>query len=387
VKINVGNAFVILYFVSVVALGVAGCGGAPSGSISGAGGGPSGPSAGEYLWEFSLTNDNLFFSTVDSGTGQLGAPTMSQGIACNSLGTIPSIAVTPSRKFAFVIDNCLAGIHVYSMNGPGISLAEIVGSPYFSPTALDSISVDPSGKFLYAIGSPGTVYQFAVNGNTGELSLLSTTVEAADLRQVVADPNGKFIFVNDLTGGRVFGFLVGGGASLSPVPGSPFIVPANGQPVNLVMEGGGTFLYSPLISGGIAGFAINTSTGALSDMPGSPFPTSGQPFTLATDPSWKFLYSIGGSLNSSIEGFSIDANTGTLAAITGSPFSTPSSLNSLAVDPSGHFLYATVQAMTLADSNILGFAINTSNGSLSELATSPYSAPPFPVNVVSLHIP
>jgi hypothetical protein len=65
----------------------------------------------------------------------------------------------------------------------------------------------------------------------------------------------------------------------------------------------------------------------------------------------------------------------------------PSSLRSLAVDPSGSFFWATINADTLADSMILGFSIDSSDGSLTALATSPYSAPAFPVDAVSLNIP
>ena len=380
-KMNVRWFLITLPMIPFILFGVAGCGGSASGS------GAAGPTAGEYLWEFSLTDEGLFFSTVNGSTGQLGAPTASGGIACNSLGTIPSIAVTPSNNFVFVIDKCFAGIHVYSMNGPGIALVEILQSPFSLPSLVDSIAIDSSGKVLYAIGAaPGAVYQVSINGRTGELTLLSTTMETADVREVVADPKGNFIFVNDLTGGRIFAY-VGGPSSLSSVPASPFTVPANGQPVNLILESNGSFLYAPLISGGIAAFTVNASTGALSDVPGSPFPTSNQPFALATDSLGKFLYSIGGSSNNAIEGFSIDANTGALTAIAGSPFITPSSLNSLAVDPSGKFLYATVNSTTLPGSAILGFAIDGSSGSLSGLPTSPYSSPPFPVDVVSLNIP
>jgi 6-phosphogluconolactonase len=396
VRTDVRKALATLYLTSFLVLGVASCGGGstvsgggPGGSGGGPGGGSGGgASAGEYLWEFSLTDDGLFLSTVNSSTGQLGAPTDSGGVACNSLGTIPSIAVAPSNTFAFVIDKCLTSIHSYSISGPGVALAEISQSPFFLPGTLDSIAIDPSGKFLYAVGTvPGAIYQLDINASTGELTLLSTTMETADLRAVVADPNGNFIFVNDLTGGHIFAYLVGGGSSLASVPGSPFTVPSNGQPVDLVMASGGKFLYAPLFSGGIAGFSVNSSTGALSVVPGSPFPTSNQPFALAVDSSGGFLYSIGGSSNNTIEGFSMDANTGALTAIMGSPFNAPSPLSSLAVDPSGKFLYATVQTATLPDSVIFGFAIDPSDGSLSALATSPYPAPPFPVDVVSLNIP
>jgi 6-phosphogluconolactonase (cycloisomerase 2 family) len=314
-KSNVWRVFVTLHLISLLSLGVASCGGGSNGSGGISGGGQGGPSAGEYLWEFSLNDERLFFSTVNSSTGQLETPTPSGGDACNSLGTIPSIAVSPLNKFVFVIDKCFTGIHVYSINGPGVALVEIVGSPYGLPGALDSLAIDPSGKFLYAVGfAPGAVYQMSVNGSTGELTLLSTTMETADLRQVVADPNGKFIFVNDLTGGHIFAYLIGGGSSLSAVPGSPFVVPANGQPIGLTMASTGNFLYAPLISGGIAGFAVDSSTGALSDIAGSPFVTTDQPYALAADSSGKFLYAIDSNLSDAIEGFSIDADTGGLTA-------------------------------------------------------------------------
>lgn len=368
------NVVVTLHLMTLLVFGVASCGGGSNGPGGGGGGGEAnGPTAGEYLWEFSLTDGGLFFSTVNRGTGQLGAPTASGGIACNSDGTIPSIAVAPSNKFAFVIDKCLTSIHVYSMKGRGIALTEIPQSPYFVTGVLESLTIDPRGKFLCAIGDvPGALYQNGVSGSTGELTLLSTTAETADLREVVVDPNGTFVFVNDLTGGHIIAYHVGGSGSPSPVSGSPFTVPANGQPVNLIVEGNGKFLYAPLFSGGIAGFTVNSSTGALSDIAGSPFPTSSnEPFALAADSSGSFLYSIGDNLNSTIDGYSIDATTGALTTIAGSLFGTPSSPSSFAVDPSGNFLYSTVRATTLADSKILGFSIDSSDGSLSPLATSP----------------
>lgn len=388
VRKNTWQKYAMLALMSFPILGLANCGGSSSGSSGGSGGGAGGASAGGYLWEFSLIDGDLFFATIDSSTGQLGAPTSSGGEACNSLGTIPSIAVTPSDRFVFVIDKCFTGIHVYSVNGPGIALTEISESPYELPEDIDSIVIDPSGKFLYAVGmGQGTILQFDVNATSGELTLLSTTMVSADIRQVITDPHGKFIFVNDLTGGHVYAYLIGGGSSLAAVPGSPFVVPANGQPISLTMDGTGSFLYAPLISGGIAGFGVNGSTGALSDLGGSPFVTSEQPFTLAADSSGKYLYAIDAVSSNAIEVFGIGGATGALTAINGSPFTTPAALNSLAIDPSGKFVYATVNTTTLADSSILGFAIDASNGSISALPTSPYLAAPFPVDVVSLNVP
>ena len=361
--------------------GLPACGGS-------AGGGGNGPSAGEYLWGFSLSDPNLYISTINTSTGQLEAPIASGGIACNSGGTIPSIAVTPSNKFTFVIDKCFVSIHVYAMSGPSVVLQEIPESPYFVTNDLNSIAVDPSGKFLYAIGTnPSAIYQASVNGSTGALTLNSGMMVNGDIRQVVMDPQGKFLFINDLTDGKILAYSIGGDGTLSLVSGSPFNVPANDQPENMLIDSGGRFLYAPVIQGGIAAFAVNSSTGALADIAGSPFPTSNQAFTLAIAPSAKFLYSIGGSANNALDAFTIDAETGVLTTIAGSPFAAPNPLNSLTVDASGGFLYATAQVDMQADSVFFGFSINPSDGSLTSLATSPYLAPTFPVDAMSLNIP
>jgi len=145
--------------------------------------------------------------------------------------------------------------------------------------------------------------------------------------------------------------------------------------------------YAPVTQGGIAAFSVNSSTGALANIAGSPFPTSNMPFTLAIAPSANFLYSIGGSSNNAIDAFSLDAQTGALTSVAGSPFPAPNPLNSLTVDASGGFLYATAQVDMQADSVFFGFSINPSDGSLTRLATSPYPAPAFPVDAVSLNIP
>ena len=188
-----------------LALGLASCGG---GQSSGAGGrGANGPSAGEYLWGFSLIDPNLYISTINTSTGQVGTPTASGGTACNSLGTIPSIAVSPSNKFTFVVDKCIVSIHVYAMSGPGVVLQEIPESPYYVSNDLDSIAIDPSGRFLYAIGTnPGAIYQASVNASTGELSLNSTTMVSGDIRQVVVDPQSEFLFINDLGDGKILAY-------------------------------------------------------------------------------------------------------------------------------------------------------------------------------------
>ena len=121
-------------------------------------------------------------------------------------------------------------------------------------------------------------------------------------------------------------------------------------------------------AGQIQIFSINTATGAL----GSATTLSG--LTTAgsgtATPSAKFLY-VADFQNNQIDGYSINATSGALTTLAGSPFplgAIPNSAGSLAIDPGGKFLYAT----DLHGFNVLAFAINSSDGSLTPVPGSPF---------------
>jgi 6-phosphogluconolactonase len=312
------------------------------------------------------------------------------GLACNTTGNTSTLAITPDKTFLYVVDLCLSSIHVYSLNPPGVKMSEIGPSPFYivaSQGVPDSLAIDASGSFLYAvspIGLSSQILEFAINGTTGALSYVSTVTESADLRTMVTDPTGKFAFVNDVTLGRIFAYEIGANGLLSAVSGSPFTVPGNGQPSRLVMGGNGNFLYTLLISGGIAAWSINGATGALTVVPGSPFPISSSAVALGVDPLGKFLYA---SVGNTIQGFNINASTGGLTGIAGSPFSTPATSFSIALDSAGTFLYASPFANSAATSSIPGFKMDSTTGSLTPLSGSPFPATPFVVGIISLSIP
>lgn len=372
-----------LYLIPVLGLLLTGCGGASLNSTATA-------SPGHYLLQLSWNQPDIFISTVDGATGQLGAATTTGGVACNTTGDTSTIAIAPAKTFLYVVDLCLTSIHVFSMNPPGVKLTEIGPSPYYivaSQGVPDCLTIDASGRFLYAvspIGLSSQILAFAINGSTGALSYVSTTTESADLRTMVTDPTGKFAFVNDLSRGRIYAYQIGANGSLSAVSGSPFAVSGNGQPSRIVMGGNGKFLYTLLISGGIAAWSINGSTGALTDVPGSPFPISSSAVALGVDTSGKFLYA---SVGNTIQGFNINGSTGVLTSIAGSPFSTPATTFSFAIDSSGSFLYASPFANSFATSNVPGFKIDSSTGGLTALSGSPFPGAPLVVGVIGLSIP
>jgi len=361
------------------------CGGGNGGNPPSGGGGTtggSGPTGGEYLFQGNgLASLNL--STIDSSTGTLSAPVLA-GSPGDDSSSYPGVAVTPSNKFLYALYSSFTVLEGFTISGPGLHLTLLPDAPFFpaSQGPFNSLTLHPNGSFVYVIESPATIEEFSVNATSGDLTHASAVTELADLRVAAIDPTGRFLYANDLTGGRIFAYQINeSDGSLTAVAGSPFTVPASGQPTLDVIDGTGKFLYAPLISGGVAAFALNISSGALTNVPGSPFPTSNQPDFIAADPAGGFIY-VSNALNGVIDGFAIDAGIGALTGVVGSPFSTASSAGVIAVDPLGKFVYVT----SYADSRIYGFSLDSSTGGLSPLTGSPFPAVPNPTNLYVVSI-
>jgi 6-phosphogluconolactonase (cycloisomerase 2 family) len=92
------------------------------------------------------------------------------------------------------------------------------------------VTVDPSGKYVYAANSGSANVSAYEITNTGGLEEISgSPFSAGQLPVSVAvDPSGKFAYVVNKSGGTVSGYTIGGDGALSPVVGSPF--PAGSSP-------------------------------------------------------------------------------------------------------------------------------------------------------------
>jgi 6-phosphogluconolactonase len=177
---------------------------------------------------------------------------------------------------------------------------------------LESLAIDPAGKFLYVVGDQSAIQSFSIDSTSGELTAASVVTESSnpDFRAVIMSPSGKFLYVNDLTLGRIFAYTIGPEGTLSAVAGSPFTLPA----------AAGSFLYVVNYPDGpVDGFRVDPDTGALTLVPGSPFPASEFAGSATADATGKFLY-VSDYSNSMIYGFTIDSGTGLLTSVPGSPF-------------------------------------------------------------------
>jgi len=251
----------------------------------------------------------------------------------------------------------------------GYSLEPVTGvptalkrSPFKLPTSASpqGLAATPDSNFLYVADATGSIYAFKVDRKTGTPKPIQGSPFASGVTyQLVVDPSGKYLYASDDDRpGGVLAFTIAPGGALTPVPGSPFMVPgattSDYQPYGIVDTG----KYAYIVLSGtnqIAGFSIDSATGALTPLSGSLLPTGNGPGPLVF--SGNFLYTVN-QLDGTISGYSIDPATGALAGIPGSPFGSDGW--GLAADLSGRYLYLS------AEKGVQGFNIDPATGALTE---------------------
>jgi 6-phosphogluconolactonase (cycloisomerase 2 family) len=257
------------------------------------------------------------------------------GKGVTSCGDITAFNVDPSTGRLSLLINA----QVSGANGTPLS--------YF-PVPANPIDFLLSSNFILTLtGTPATgdsVFPYAYGTGTGQLTISQNTVQPLNITQATSLQAGNsFVYVLDNepltytpTGqsspvtvpAQILPFSVGSGGSLSAqTGGSVPDVPAQSNPLFLLAESKGKFVYVANAGqntdatvtntqSGIAAYVIDTSSKQLTTMSGSPFGSGAGPSCLVEDPSNQFIYSANFN-DSSVTGKVMDQNAGTLAALPG----------------------------------------------------------------------
>jgi 6-phosphogluconolactonase (cycloisomerase 2 family) len=223
-------------------------------------------------------------------------------------------------------------------------------------------------------------------GKDGVPTALASQAGPNDSGGIVANSSSKFLYVSDFGNGEIDAFTINKSTgALTQVTGSPFSTgpaPSGGMAVDPQTR----FLYLTN-SSGVLGYTINSSTGALTAISGSPFPAGNTPIQVIIDPTGKFLYaSNNGDSIGTISAYSIDSNTGVLTAVAGSPFVTQANFPGpagFAFGGGGKFLYVGMAGTANANNVITGFAVDSTTGALTQIASSPFVAGKDPGHIAS----
>jgi 6-phosphogluconolactonase (cycloisomerase 2 family) len=323
--------------------------------------------SGKFLYN-PLSDVGIYAYTINSTTGAL---TQVAGSPFDpSFGTM-NLIVSPSGKFAYVSQEVGSQVAVFSINSSTGVLTEIAGSPFQGNAGVGPLAFDPGGKFLYAsttsspFSSSAGINVLSVNATTGVPTPLPGTpfVTGINTTAVSIDPTGKFLFAVDINGNKAY--------TLSANPGTGALalltaVRTNDLPIAILSNTGATpVTYTPKFAyatnqadKSISEYTISASTGALTAISGSPVADTNGPQAVAATPSQKFVYTA--NSNSSVSGYSVSTTTGALTKLSGSPFTGNSnSPVALAVEPTGNFLYT----LNNGDKSVTVFSI-APNGTL-----------------------
>jgi 6-phosphogluconolactonase (cycloisomerase 2 family) len=375
--------------------------------------------AGKFLYAATGNNNSVVALAINASTGAL---TIVPGSPFATGGTLPGPIVIDARsRFLYVANLTGSSISEYTINSSTGALTPVTGSPRATVTQ-PGVTIDSLGRHLYALGfSCSCIDAFNIDGTTGALTRMAnapfTSTNGGGARFLL-DPAEKFgYFYNNAL--AIFSVDLNTGALTQLNGGTPFNAPevdlisSSGKFAYATPPGGGPVLVSnfpssngipsqtsqmlgqssfghvfALVEGAqgvsvtpqyvyatnmsdnnVSAFSMNPATGALTaGIAGSPFATGTAPASISVDPSSSFAFVADSGLNK-VSAYTI-SNTGALAAVTGSPFAAGTNPTSLFADISGRLLYVA----NTGDDNISGYVINRSNGVLTPIANSPYTA-------------
>jgi 6-phosphogluconolactonase len=336
---------------------------------------------------------NRSSNTVSQFTiGSTGAVTP-MSTASVATGANPrSIAVDPFGRFAYVAGYGDNTVSAYVIDPTTKALSPAQGTQANGGVSPTAVSTDPSGRFVFVAnyGWPGsgTVSAFTINTASGTLTEVAGSPFTAGngSNSITVDPTGRFVYVANLLNDTVTAFYIRPNTGVlmqidadAVTAGTQALTVTNARPISIATDPTGHFLYLGTACGGNWVFSIDATTGALTrvdaDAGGLCGAGGGTANLTAIDPTGRYLYTGDYTTLNAVGAYNIDTTTGALSAIAGSPYGTGTSTNGTTVDASGRYVYAAGSA------GLYGFRIG-SGGALTSIA-APVAAEGSPSSVAT----
>ncbi|MGB7553329.1 MAG: beta-propeller fold lactonase family protein [Candidatus Korobacteraceae bacterium] len=208
-------------------------------------------------------SDSQAISTISvDPTAKLSPVGSTPVIMAPAPGTVANVVTEPGGKFLYAALTFPASVVILAMQSSNGMLTEQGTVPITGP-APDVLVIDPTGQFLYVMHPNNDLQSFLLNGITGELTSIGTTQTRGYPSAGAAHPSGKWVYVGMCCNGSpsVSGF------SIDPATGNLTEVtnvatPGGGEPVIVVAEPTGRFLYVEE-NFGTDVFSIDPKSGAL----------------------------------------------------------------------------------------------------------------------------
>ncbi len=289
------------------------------------------------------------------------------------------------KRFSYVANRDSDSVSAFVLDPRSGAITEVPGSPFATggdqPTLL---SLHPTQPFVYAVNESGaSIAAYTIDADTGALTQLGVVATGSSPRAFSIDASGRFAYVAASGSGELFTYAIAQATgALTEVPNSRVAVGTSFG--GMVLERNGRFVYYfDSASGTIAAFAINPNTGVPTQMTGSPFAAGTNVALLGVHPNGRFIYARRGPQTqdqaNGIAAFSMDPSNGSLSQVAGSPFDTSANPLAITFDPTGYKMYAGhLLVQDTPEFNVRAYSVDPRTGALTPLGGSPFASPAFP---------
>jgi 6-phosphogluconolactonase (cycloisomerase 2 family) len=219
-----------------------------------------------------------------------------------------SVALDPTGRFAYVSNEGSNDISCFSISPTTGAPTPLPGSARVLTENPFGVAVDSSGRFLFVLGTSShtaAITTYTINVTTGVPTPAGDSSSLGfGLYSITLDPSGRFLYSTDASQ-MIHALSINPSTGALSQVGPPFALP---KVISMAVEASGRFLYAGDINNaGLHAFAIGTS-GALTELPDSPYAV-GTGRSVATDPSGHYVYVVDAE-GLAVNAFSINVTTG-----------------------------------------------------------------------------
>jgi len=304
--------------------------------------------------------------------------------ALTSVGTVSAgagthhVAVHPSGRFAYAVNELDESISLYSINAGTGMLAPLPTSRVAAPGPLDTIQFHPSGKFAYVnLYDNDSVGIYTVDPVTGLLNFEDALGVAASAERIAIDPLGRFLFVA-LGDSRVLSFAVDATTGRLNLR-SEVTEPSSSSAIGVAPSG--RFLYVAIPSG-----LLTRPIAADGQLGVASLASAQEPRSISIDAAGRLVCVTAGVLDQGVSVYAVeDANTGLLRFVASANIG-DGLLNSSAISPSGRTVYAITSNLDGGlPGTLAAFAVDEGAGELTEMTPSSATGiDPFGISIVGI---
>jgi 6-phosphogluconolactonase len=250
-----------------------------------------------------------------------------------SLASVAAVSGQSVPKFLYVVNydtvGSISGYYIEPLTGQPTPMP---GSPFPGGVAMQGIALTPDQRFLYAAGID--VVAYSVNQQNGSLTQIATYPVPGGSGRAHVTPDGQFLYV---VGNGINGFAIDSSSgALTVVSGSPVNPNTSYSGISFTPNSAFAYASALLPNNEVDGFTIQPDGELFPMYPTYPNPNT--PIDIVVEPSGRLLYvdNYGGGSSAGISGYAINSGDGSLTDLPGSPYGTGGQApNAITASPNG----------------------------------------------------